>query len=84
MAGSEVNRLRWRCRRGMKEIDLLLMGYLERRYAVAPAAEQQAFATLLELPDPELAACLLGRSTLEDPALADLIARIASRQPAAP
>ena len=38
----------------------MLLRYLERRYAQAGQAEQQAFARLLELPDPQLQALLLG------------------------
>ncbi|MCK7576885.1 MAG: succinate dehydrogenase assembly factor 2 [Chromatiales bacterium] len=50
----QMGKLRWRCRRGMKELDLLTLGYLERHYPTAPAEEQQAFADLLELQDPLL------------------------------
>lgn len=51
---SEQARLRWLCRRGMKELDVLLERYLERDYATAPAAEQAAFRELLECQDPVL------------------------------
>lgn len=47
-------RLRWRCRRGMLELDELLLGYLDRSYAAADAAEQSAFRELLEYPDQTL------------------------------
>jgi len=40
-------RLRWRCRRGMKELDVLLERYGTRRLPHAPPAERQAFARLL-------------------------------------
>lgn len=46
--------LRWRLRRGMKELDVLLERYFERRYAAADGAEQRAFARLLEHEDPEI------------------------------
>ncbi len=57
-------RLAWRCRRGMKELDLLLTRWLSTHYAAANAAERAAFAELLELPDPTLAGCLLGDEPL--------------------
>jgi antitoxin CptB len=60
-AAEDLARLRWHCRRGMKELDLLLAAYLEDRYASASSAEQQAFAKLLELQDPTLFAYLMGR-----------------------
>jgi len=52
-------RLRWQCRRGTRELDLVLMGYLERRYATASSEEQNAFRMLLERPDPEIEHMLL-------------------------
>lgn len=62
----ERNRLRWRCRRGMRELDALLMRYLDQRYAVAGAAEQSAFRRLVSLPDPEILALLTGRLRSDD------------------
>ena len=43
----------------MRELDELLLGYLEVRYERAPVADKQAFHVLLELPDPELIGYLL-------------------------
>ena len=61
-----IGKLRWRCRRGMKELDLLTLGYLERYYPEASAEEQQAFAALLELQDPQLMGYMLGREAPVD------------------
>jgi antitoxin CptB len=61
-ADPEFNRLRWRCRRGMRELDVLLERYLADRWPTAPAERRAAFRELIELPDPELAALLLGNS----------------------
>ena len=58
---SEESRLRWQCRRGMRELDELLVRYLELRYPVADEAEKAAFRSVLELPDPELNGYLLNR-----------------------
>jgi len=75
-------RLHWQCRRGMRELDLLLGAYLEQRYDRAPASEQQAFERLLSYPDQVLFEVLLGRQTLSEKELADVVARI--RAPADP
>ena len=64
----QLSRLKWQCRRGMRELDQLLVRYLERRYPEAPDDEKQAFEALLALPDPDLVAYLLKK---EQPA-ADL------------
>ena len=69
----QMGKLRWRCRRGMKELDLLTLGYLERHYPTAPAEEQQAFADLLELQDPLLMSYMVGRETPADATIARVV-----------
>ncbi len=51
---SEIKQLRWRCRRGTLELDLILLRYLDNRYLAADKAEQLAFQQLLALEDIEL------------------------------
>ncbi len=68
-----IGKLRWRCRRGMKELDLLTLGYLERHYPDAPAEEQRAFAELLELQDPLLMSYMVGRETPADATTARVV-----------
>ena len=58
---SELSRLRWRCRRGMKELDVLFEQYLDRRYAQADEVERAAFLRLVEMDDPDIYAICLGR-----------------------
>lgn len=73
---AEEDRLRWRCRRGMRELDVLLCRYLDLHYASAPADEQAAFRHLLETPDPELFALFMGRAQPQDEAQQSLVSRI--------
>lgn len=73
---SEGARLRWQCRRGMKELDVLLLGYLERYYPDASEEERGIFAALLTLPDPQLFGYLLGREMPADAAAAHVIGKI--------
>ena len=56
----------------MKELDLLLQGWLEQRYPGATAAERARFEAFLALPDPEIAGLLLA-GTPADPAFAVLV-----------
>lgn len=72
-------RLRWRCRRGMKELDLLLLDYVERCYRNVNLDRQQAFRRLLSMPDPEILALLTGRSGTDDEYLAEIIERLLTR-----
>ena len=60
----------------MRELDVVLQGYLENCYSHAPAAERQAFEALLELQDPQLFAYLLGSDAPDDPELIHVIARL--------
>jgi len=55
-----IGRLRWRCRRGTKELDRILGGYLEQDYPQAPLEHQRAFAALLEVQDPDIYDWLMG------------------------
>jgi antitoxin CptB len=70
---AEAGRLRWRCRRGMKELDLLLVGWLDRWYPGASATQVAAFETVLEQQDPVLVAWLLRRERPADPAVAEIV-----------
>jgi antitoxin CptB len=68
----ELRKLEWRCRRGMKELDLLLLRYVRDRLALAPIDERDAFVEFLELPDPDLARYLIGGDVPPDPRQAAL------------
>ena len=63
---SEMSRLRWQCRRGMRELDDLLLRYLDSCYEPADAKEKAAFRAVLTLPDPELNGYLLQRQVPQD------------------
>ncbi len=71
---SEIARLKWRCRRGMKELDVLLERYVVNVYAQAPAAQQAAFRELMEMPTPIMLALLLGREPAKTVELQQLVA----------
>ncbi len=72
VARERLRKLEWRCRRGMKELDLLLTRYLKERYAQASSEEQADFIEFLELPDPEIAGYLVAGDVPEDPRRAAL------------
>jgi len=72
----DLGRLRWRCRRGLKELDVLLTRYIEEEFPDAPAAHQQAFRELLEASDAVIYSYCLGRELPPTAVLASLIERI--------
>jgi antitoxin CptB len=81
---TEARRLLWRCRRGMKELDVLLERFARRELPNASAEQRQVLGQFLELPDPMLIDYLLGQAIPCDPALADLAQRIAATAAATP
>ena len=75
---SEESRLRWQCRRGMRELDELLVRYLESVYPNADDDEKAAFQAVLALSDPELNAYLLQRQMPSSRSIADVIQHLLS------
>ncbi|MCP3687480.1 MAG: succinate dehydrogenase assembly factor 2 [Gammaproteobacteria bacterium] len=75
---SDNPRLRWLCRRGMKELDLVTTGYLENYYNDADESEQCCFRALLEMQDPDLFALLVGSSSSSDANITSLIQKLRS------
>lgn len=69
-------RLRWRCRRGMLELDLLLQGFLENGYEELDEGEKGVFVRMLELPDQTLHEYLMGMSEVTEREFSDVIERI--------
>jgi antitoxin CptB len=61
----DLDRIRWRCRRGLLELDLVLEAFLERGYGRLDAGQRRLFNELLERPDNDLLDLALGRSEPE-------------------
>jgi succinate dehydrogenase flavin-adding protein (antitoxin of CptAB toxin-antitoxin module) len=59
---AEIDRIRWRCRRGLLELDLVLQGFLERSYDRLGPDERLVFMELLEQPDNDLLDLAMGRT----------------------
>ena len=78
MNTTEHNRLRWRCRRGMLENDLILTRYLDARGSAISAEDVVALDRLLDLPDDELWNLIAGRAEPADPGLLPLVAQLRS------
>ena len=74
-------RMAWRCRRGMRELDVLLTRYVEERYRDAPAAHQDAFRQLLEAQDGTIYGYCFGGERPPTALLASLIEQITLLRP---
>lgn len=66
----DKNRLFWGSRRGMLELDLVLMPFIENVYPTLDAADQRLYEQLLEEEDQDLFVWFMRRS---DPENADLL-----------
>ncbi len=69
-------KLKWHCRRGMRELDLLLEGFLENRYQDLSPADQAGFGRLLDCRNEDLMAWLINGGSPEDEQLAGIVNRI--------
>lgn len=78
-SAADLGRLRWRCRRGTRELDQLVGWWLDERYLPSSPDQQAAFAALLEEQDPDLWDWVMGRTRPENPAFADIIDAIRTR-----
>jgi antitoxin CptB len=74
-ADASLGRLRWRARRGTRELDRLLGWWLDHRFERADAARRDDFDALLDLPDPQLWDWLTGQA-VSAPRFAALIDEI--------
>ena len=75
---SELSRMRWKCRRGLLELDLLLRDFLDCGYAQLDAEGRNRFDRMLDCPDAVLLEWLMGRIRPTDTDVAQLVDKIRS------
>ncbi len=73
-----LNKLAWRCRRGTKELDVLMQKFLDEYYLDSTPALQHAFESMLDMQDPELYDLLVGRQKSTDENINQVVERIYS------
>jgi antitoxin CptB len=66
----EQNRLKWKCRRGLLELDLVLARYLSSN------PRDRELGELLDLPDNDLWEIISGRSNAYDARFEGVVARL--------
>lgn len=69
-------RIEWLCRRGVRELDLLLTRFVAQHYETLSPVERQGLQELLNMQDPELMDLLWGRVAAPTAELGRLIERI--------
>ncbi|WP_372611421.1 succinate dehydrogenase assembly factor 2 [Halomonas sp.] len=70
---AQRKRLYWHSRRGMWELDLLLIPFLEQCYDALDEGDQAIYRRLIDQEDQDLFAWLMRRDTPDDPALRRLV-----------
>lgn len=70
---AELDRVRWHCRRGLLELDLVLNHFVDNRFEQLTPEQKQAFARLLDLPDNDLWDLVTGRASIDDEACAEIV-----------
>ena len=69
----DMNRLSWASRRGMLELDLMLLPFLEKIYPTLDLDDQKRYWKLLECEDQDLWSWLLKNKVSDDPDLQKII-----------
>ena len=72
----DETRLRWQCRRGMLELDLMLETFVAKRYADLPLKTKHAFHQLLKCQDQFLLDYLMGQDVPNDKDVADVAKQV--------
>ncbi|HAT53081.1 MAG: succinate dehydrogenase assembly factor 2 [Betaproteobacteria bacterium] len=70
---NEMDRLRWSCRRGLLELDLVLQRFLREEYPLLGDEQKQTFSRLLGLPDNDLLDLAMGRADTTDEAFGEIV-----------
>lgn len=76
LGAQDKPRIKWACRRGMLELDVIIMPFFEECFDTLSAQEQQDFVMLLECDDPDLFSWLMKHGRSDNPALAAMTDKI--------
>jgi len=68
-----MDRLRWSCRRGLLELDLVLQRFIREEYPLLGDEQKQTFSRLLGLPDNDLLDLAMGRADTTDEAFGEIV-----------
>ena len=74
-----LSRLKWACRRGMLELDVLFMPFVEEAFNDLSYKDKELFERLLTCDDPDLWGWIMGHEDCADVELKRMIAIIKER-----
>ena len=76
MEDRQLERLKWRSRRGLLELDLMFARFWEKNTASLSDKDMQALDRLLQLPDNDLLDMVMGRQTCNESAIVPMLRRL--------
>ncbi|MCC4800746.1 succinate dehydrogenase assembly factor 2 [Enterovibrio norvegicus] len=76
LTAEDKARVKWACRRGMLELDVIIMPFFEECFDDLTEAEKRDFVALLECDDPDLFTWLMGHTRSESPVLSAMTDKI--------
>jgi len=79
VSAEEFNRIYWHSRRGMLELDLILMPFVKEHFKALTEVQQQAYLKLLSCEDQDMFGWFLKHKTPEDPVIAEMVAYILTK-----
>ncbi|MCZ2720823.1 succinate dehydrogenase assembly factor 2 [Marinomonas sp. 15G1-11] len=75
----EFNRLKWHCRRGMLELDILLEPFMEEVFETLGEEDKRCFRKLIECEDQDIFVWFMQKEVPTDPDLARIVKLILDR-----
>lgn len=76
LTAEDKARIKWACRRGMLELDVIIMPFFEECFDDLNAQEKNDFVALLECDDPDLFNWLMGHGRSDNPTLAAITDKV--------
>ncbi|MGL4475379.1 MAG: succinate dehydrogenase assembly factor 2 [Shewanella sp.] len=74
-----ISRVKWACRRGMLELDVLFQPFVNEQYECLTVEDKLCFIRLLTNEDPDLFAWFMGHELCSDPELAAMVVKVRGR-----
>jgi len=70
---TDIKRLGWQCRRGMLELDVVLIPFLQQRFRELELPDQQLFEKLLECEDQDIFSWIMRNAVPDDKELCRIV-----------
>lgn len=76
---ASIKKLQWQCRRGMLELDVILIPFLNEHFRTLNIAQQEAFSVILKESDPDLYTWIMGFGQCQNQDFVEILQLIRAR-----